>query len=227
MLEELKNCVLKANLSLSKRGLALLTWGNASGIDRESGLVAIKPSGVPYDEMTADDIVIVNPDGNVVEGKYRPSTDTPTHLWLYKAFPTVGGIAHTHSAYATAFAQAEMPIPSLGTTHADLFCGEIPCTEPLTEEEIAVDYELNTGRAISNAVRNFEAVPAALAAGHGIFTWGRTAEEAADTAAVAEEIAKIAFLTLCLKNDAGPIPDFLSDKHYFRKHGKNSYYGQN
>ncbi|MBO4217163.1 MAG: L-ribulose-5-phosphate 4-epimerase AraD [Clostridia bacterium] len=226
MLEGLKRSVLEANLALERHGLVVLTWGNASGIDCESGLAAIKPSGVPYGSMTADDIVIVNPDGNVVEGRYRPSSDLPTHLWLYKALPGIGGIVHTHSTYATAFAQAGIPIPALGTTHADVFRGDVPCTRQLTDDEITKDYELNTGRVIAETAVNYLEIPAVLVRGHGLFTWGKTPEEAAEAAVVAEESAKAAFLTLALDKDAGRIPDILIDKHYFRKHGNNAYYGQ-
>ncbi len=226
MLEGLKQSVFSANLALEKAGLVVLTWGNVSGIDRESGLVAIKPSGVPYKDMTPDGVVIVNPDGTVVEGKYRPSSDLPTHLWLYKALPGIGGIVHTHSTYATAFAQAGIPIPALGTTHADVFHGDIPCTRQLTEDEITRNYELNTGRAIAETAVSYLEIPAVLVRGHGLFTWGSTPEEAYETAVVAEESAKTAFLTLALNEDAERIPSGLLDKHYFRKHGKNAYYGQ-
>ena len=228
MLEALKEEVLRANLALRDWELVTLTWGNASGIDRESGLVVIKPSGVAYDDMKAEDMVVLDLNGNVVEGELNPSSDAPTHLELYRSFAEIGGVVHTHSVCATAFAQAHMPIFALGTTHADHFYGDIPCTPDLTDEEIADEYELNTGKVI---VREFEgrdpmAMPAVLVASHGVFTWGKNAMKAAENALVAEKTAQMAQMSLTI----GPmchIKQSLLDKHYYRKHGANAYYGQN
>ncbi|MCQ2406530.1 MAG: L-ribulose-5-phosphate 4-epimerase [Oscillospiraceae bacterium] len=228
MLEELKEQVLLANLMLPRYGLVLFTWGNASGIDREKGLVVIKPSGLSYDEMKAEDMVVLDLDGNVAEGKLRPSSDTPTHLELYKAFPELGGIVHTHSRYATAFAQAGRPISCFGTTHADYFCGEVPVTRPMRPDEINGEYEKETGRVIAEAFadKNPAYVPGVLVRSHGPFTWGRDAAEAAHNAAVLEEVAFMNFSTLMLNPEAEPVGSELLGRHFFRKHGANAYYGQ-
>lgn len=230
MLEKLKEEVFKANLELVAKGLVIYTWGNVSGIDRESGLVVIKPSGVAYDSMTADDMVVVDLEtGEKAEGIYRPSSDTPTHLALYRAFAEIGGIAHTHSANAVCFAQAGSDIPALGTTHADYFYGGIPCTRSLTEEEVVNDYELNTGRVIAEEYeeRNIKPldIPAVLTRNHGPFTFGKDAADAVYHAVVLEEVAKMAIGTLLLEKNAD-MPQYILDKHYFRKHGKDAYYGQ-
>ncbi len=227
MLEQLKEEVLKANLALRNYGLVTLTWGNASGIDRESGLVVIKPSGVEYDDMKAEDMVVLDLFGNVVEGTLNPSSDTPTHLELYRCFPEIGGVVHTHSIYATAFAQAHKDLPALGTTHADHFYGDVPCTPDMTEEEIGGDYELNTGKVI---VRTFEGknpndIPAVLVASHGVFTWGPNAKKAAENALVVEKTAEMAYLSLTVAPEK-KISQALLDRHYLRKHGANAYYGQ-
>ena len=228
MLEKLKQDVLEANLLLPKYGLITFTWGNVSGIDRESGLVVIKPSGVPYDGMTADDMVVVDLDGNVVEGKWKPSSDTPTHLVLYKAFPECGGIVHTHSRWATSFAQAGVGIAPLGTTQGDYFYGEIPCTREMTPEEIAGEYEKETGNVIVEtfAGKDSSAIPAVLVHSHGPFTWGKDAHEAVHNAAVLEEVAFMNFHALQLNPNQTRMQQELLDKHYLRKHGKNAYYGQ-
>ncbi|WP_160724407.1 L-ribulose-5-phosphate 4-epimerase [Bacillus sp. USDA818B3_A] len=230
MLENLKREVLEANLALPKHGLVTFTWGNVSGIDRESGLVVIKPSGVPYDELKIDDLVVLDLDGNIVEGTLRPSSDTPTHLALYRAFPQIGGIVHTHSPGATSWAQAGRPIPALGTTHADYFYGEIPCTRTLTQEEIERGYELETGNVI---IETFEkqgldpvAMPGILLSGHAPFSWGKNADQAVHNAVVLEEVAKMALNTFILNPQIQPIDQYLLDKHYLRKHGANAYYGQ-
>lgn len=228
MLEALKERVLQSNLKLVELGLVLFTWGNVSAIDRNSGLVAIKPSGVEYEGMRAKDIVVVNLDGVVIEGGWKPSTDLPTHLALYKAFPEVGGVVHMHSAYATAFAQAGRGIPAYGTTHADYFYGEVPCTRPLTQAEVETDYERNTGLVIAEAftARDPGAVPGCLIKNHGPFAWGKDCETAVYHAAVLEYCAKMALLTEQLNGAAAPADSYLLDKHYFRKHGANAYYGQ-
>lgn len=226
MLDELKKQVYKQNLALVQHGLVVLTWGNVSGIDRERGLVVIKPSGVPYADMVPSDLVVVDLEGNIVEGKLRPSSDTPTHLELYKAFPKIGGVVHTHSAHATAFAQAGLPIKAYGTTHADTFYGDVPCTRALTREEIEGDYEKNTGKVIVETVKGGEAIPAVLVKNHGPFIWGRTSEEAVENAIILEEVARIALFTRLLRPEAEVVEQFLLDKHYFRKHGKGAYYGQ-
>ena len=228
LLEALRTEVLEANLELVRRGLVLYTFGNASGVDRAHGLVAIKPSGVPYDRMTPADMVIVDLEGKIVEGSLRPSSDMPTHVALYNAFPTIGGVVHTHSRHATAWAQAGCEIPCYGTTHADYFHGPIPVTAQLTREEIESDYELNTGRAI---VRRFEKLdplrfPAVLVAGHAPFCWGETVTEAAHNAVGVEEIAALAWQTLTIKGNREGISDRLRDKHFLRKHGSGAYYGQ-
>ncbi|MBO4425672.1 MAG: L-ribulose-5-phosphate 4-epimerase [Clostridiales bacterium] len=231
MLEELKLAVLDANLLLPEYDLVTFTWGNVSAIDRESGLVVIKPSGVEYDEMSADDMVVVDLDGNVVEGKYKPSSDTPTHVALYKAFPEVGGIVHTHSRWATSFAQAGCGIPAYGTTHADTFYGEIPCTRKMTAEEIKGEYELETGNVIIETFRERDidpmTVPAVLVNSHGPFIWGKDAHDAAHNAVVLEEVAFMALQSKMLNPELGTMQSELLDKHYLRKHGKNAYYGQN
>lgn len=227
MLEKLKEEVLEANLDLVKQNLVIYTWGNVSGIDSERGLVVIKPSGVDYDIMKAEDMVVVDLEGNVVEGRLRPSSDTPTHLVLYKAFPQVGGIVHTHSTYATAWAQAGMGIPPLGTTHADYFHGQVPCTPDLTQEMIAGDYEAETGNIIVETFADLDPVhtPAVLVKNHGPFTWGRDAAQAVYHARVLEEVARMAQLTFSL-NPSADISKDLIDKHFLRKHGPNAYYGQ-
>ena len=216
------------NLALVKHGLVVLTWGNVSGIDRDSGLVVIKPSGVSYDNMKPEDMVVVDLNGNVVEGKYRPSSDTPTHLYLYKAFAEVGGIVHTHSTYATAWAQAGRNIPAYGTTHADAFYGSVPCARALTKEEVENEYELNTGKVIAQtfADKDHNAVSAVLVKNHGPFTWGTTPEKAVECAVELETIAKMAIETERINSKAKEVDEYLLDKHYFRKHGKNAYYGQ-
>ncbi len=228
MLESLKQQVLEANLLLPKFGLVLFTWGNVSGIDRMSGLVAIKPSGVRYETMTVEDIVIVDLDGKVVEGRLKPSSDTPTHLELYKAFPHIGGIVHTHSRWATCFAQAGLHIEATGTTHADYFCGAIPCTRLLTPAEISGDYEKETGKVIIETFCNLDpdSVPAVLCNGHGPFCWGKTPEQAVEIAVVLEEVAFIQNHALALNPELAPMQKELLDKHFLRKHGKNAYYGQ-
>ncbi len=229
MYSEIKQRVLDANLSLPTYGLVTFTWGNVSEIDRARQIIAIKPSGVAYDDMTIDDIVIVDLDGNIVEGTLNPSSDTPTHLELYKAFPSVGGIVHTHSRHATIWAQAGLDIPALGTTHADYFYGNIPCTRPLTPAEIAGDYEQNTGLVMIETLQQRQidpvAVPSALISGHAPFSWGKNADEAVHNAVVLEEVATMALGTRAL-NAGIMLQQELSDKHYFRKHGKDAYYGQ-
>lgn len=226
MLEELKKRVFEQNISLVKHGLVVLTWGNVSAKDEETGLVVIKPSGVPYNTMKVEDMVVIDLDGNIVEGNYRPSSDLPTHLYLYKKYPTLGGIVHTHSTYATAFAQSGRDIIAYGTTHADAFYGNVPCSRELTDEEINGDYEQNTGKVIAEAVTDVEAIPAMLVKNHGVFTWGSTPEKAVENAITLEEVAKMALLTEQLNSETPRIKQPLLDKHYFRKHGKNAYYGQ-
>ena len=230
MLERLKQKVLEANLLLPKYGLVTFTWGNVSAIDRESGLVVIKPSGVPYEGMTAEDMVVVDLGGKVVEGKWRPSSDTPTHVEIYKAFPSVGGVCHTHSEYATSWAQAGRDIPCYGTTHADYFYGAVPCLRCLTKEEIDEDYEGNTGKLIVSEFARLSldpaAMPAVLLKNHGPFTWGPDAGKAVDTSLELEVCAKMAFLTERINGLVDPAPQDLIDKHYLRKHGKDAYYGQ-
>jgi L-ribulose-5-phosphate 4-epimerase len=234
LLKELRTAVLDANLELVKRGLVLYTFGNASGIDRAEGLVVIKPSGVDYDELRPEHMVITDLDGKVVEGTLRPSSDLETHTLLYREFPAIGGVVHTHSEFATSFAQAGMAIPALGTTHADTFYGPVPCTAPLSDEEIGGRYVYETGMAI---VRRFAetaeraaidplGVPACLVAGHGPFAWGRNAQEAAHNAVVLEYVARMAHRTLTLKADADGVSQALLDRHYFRKHGPAASYGQ-
>ena len=226
MLEHLKQRVFEQNLALVKHGFVTLTWGNVSAIDRATGLVVIKPSGVDYSTMKAEDMVVVDLNGKVVEGKYRPSSDTSTHLELYKAFPEIGGVVHTHSTYATAWAQAGRSITAYGTTHADAFYGDVPCTRALTKEEIEGDYELSTGKVIVETVKDYNAIPAILVKNHGPFTWGATPERAVENAVTLEEVAKMATLTEKLNSNTARVDQSLLDKHYFRKHGKNAYYGQ-
>ncbi len=228
LLKTLREEVLDANLELVRRGLVLYTFGNASGIDRGSGLVAIKPSGVPYEELTPAHIVICDFAGAVVDGTLRPSSDVATHLQLYKHFPGIGGVAHTHSEFATAWAQAETPIPCLGTTHADSFHGPVPVTERLREREIAGDYELETGAAICRTFSKLDphAIPAVLVAGHAPFCWGATAAEAAHNAVILEFVARMACHTLSINAESRPLGRELHDKHFLRKHGRNAYYGQ-
>ena len=229
MLEALKELVWKANLALPKHGLVTFTWGNVSGIDREQGLVVIKPSGVEYDGMTAEDMVVVDLQGNVVEGKWKPSSDTPTHLALYRAFPAVGGIVHTHSRWATSWAQAGRGIPAYGTTHGDYFYGEIPCTRKMTPDEIAGAYELETGNVIVEtfAEQSPADIPAVLVHSHGPFVWGTDPMNAVHNAVVLEELAFMAFHTEALAPGKETMQRELLDKHYLRKHGANAYYGQN
>ena len=230
MLEELKKKVYEANILLPKYGLVTFTWGNVSAIDRESGLFVIKPSGVEYDTMTPDDMVVMDLEGNKVEGKLNPSSDTPTHLEIYKAFKEVGGVVHTHSSYATSWAQAGRSSPCYGTTHADYFYGEIPCVRCLNKDEIESAYEENTGHLIVNEFERMGkdpvAVPAVLCKNHGVFTWGKDAHEAVHNAVVTEEVAKMAFRCELINPEVKPAPQELQDKHYYRKHGANAYYGQ-
>lgn len=228
MLESLKQRVWEANLLLPKFGLVTFTWGNVSGIDRECGYVVIKPSGVSYEGMTAEDMVIVDLEGNLVEGKLKPSSDTPTHLELYRAFPHIGGVVHTHSRWATSFAQAGRSIEPIGTTHADYFYGPVPCTRLLTPDEIAGDYEKETGRVIVETFQNLDPdeTPAVLFHSHGPFCWGKSPEKAVETAVVLEEVAFMQYHSFALNLDLPPMQKELLDKHYLRKHGKNAYYGQ-
>ncbi|MCR4728600.1 MAG: L-ribulose-5-phosphate 4-epimerase [Lachnospiraceae bacterium] len=229
MLEQLKKEVYEANMLLPKYGLVTFTWGNVSGIDREKGLFVIKPSGVEYDKLTPEDMVVMDLDGNRVEGKYKPSSDTPTHLELYRAFENIGGIVHTHSSYATSWAQSGRNIPCYGTTHADYIYGDVPCLRCLTKREIDEAYETNTGLLIVDYFKNkdYTAVPAVLCKNHGPFTWGKDAHEAVHNAVVLEEVAKMAFRTELINAQVRPAPQELQDKHYYRKHGKDAYYGQN
>ncbi len=228
MLESLRQQVLEANLLLPEYGLVTFTWGNVSGIDRSRGLVVIKPSGVKYEALTAEDMVVLDLDGKIVEGKLNPSSDTMTHLELYKAFPNIGGIVHTHSSWATSFAQAGMPIEATGTTHADYFYGTIPCTRLMTAAEIAGNYEKETGKVIVETFGPLDpdAVPAVLCQNHGPFCWGKTPEKAVETAVVLEEVAFMQYHALQLNSDLQPMQQELLDKHFLRKHGKNAYYGQ-
>ena len=230
MLKKLKHAVYEANMELPHRGLVTYTWGNVSGIDRERGLVVIKPSGVSYDELTPDDLVVLDLDGKVVDGKLNPSSDTKTHLELYKAFPEIGGIVHTHSPYAVGWAQAGRDIPAYGTTHADYFYGPVPCCRSLTEQEVEEDYERNTGLVIVETFRQRELdpvhVPGAICRNHGPFTWGKDAAQAVYHAVVLEEVAKMAVYTTQIAPDAQLAPQYVLDKHFLRKHGPNAYYGQ-
>ena len=232
MLEELKEKVCKANLDLVKHGLVIFTWGNVSAIDRESGLVVIKPSGVSYDNMKPSDMVVVDLDGKVVEGDLNPSSDTPTHVVLYKAFPEIGGVVHTHSTYATAWAQAGQDIPNIGTTHADYFHTDIPCTRDMKKEEVNGEYEKETGNVIVERFKNLAPMdtPGVLVRNHGPFSWGKDANDAVHNAVVMEQCAKMAFVSLSVyhhnESETIPMNKYLIEKHYSRKHGPNAYYGQ-
>ncbi len=230
MLKELRQAVYMANMELPRRGLVTYTWGNVSGIDRERGLVVIKPSGVEYDDLTPEQLVVLNLRGEVVEGTLNPSSDTRTHLELYKAFPALGGIVHTHSPYAVGWAQAGEDIPAYGTTHADYFYGPIPCARHLTQEELDEDYEKNTGKVIVDTFRARDIdpvhVPGVICFSHGPFTWGKDPAQAVYHAVVLEEVAKMALLTRMVRPDAAPAPQHVLDKHFMRKHGPNAYYGQ-
>lgn len=230
MLEQLKQEVYEANMLLPKYHLVTFTWGNVSGIDREKGLFVIKPSGVDYDKLTPDSMVVVNLEGEVVEGDYRPSSDTPTHVVLYNRFQEVGGVVHTHSPWATSWAQAGRGIPCYGTTHADYLYGQVPCVRTLTKEEIETAYEKNTGVLIADEFErlavDYIATPAVLCKNHGPFTWGKDAKEAVHNAVVLEEVAKMAARCEQIDPKVNPAPQELQDKHYYRKHGKNAYYGQ-
>lgn len=228
MLEDLKRRVLEANLELVRKNLVIYTWGNVSGIDRESGLVVIKPSGVDYDELKVEDMVVVDIQGKVIEGHFKPSSDTPTHLVLYRAFKEIGGVVHTHSEWATSFAQAGLSVPAFGTTHADYFYGEIPCTRAMTEGEIKGEYEKETGNVIVETFKNINPlfIPGVLVNGHGPFSWGKDCDEAVYNSVVMEQVSKIAFNTINLKGNRNPMDQVLLDKHFLRKHGKNAYYGQ-
>lgn len=228
MLEQLKQEVWQANLDLPKYGLVTFTWGNVSAIDRDKGLFVIKPSGVPYENLKPEHMVVMDMNGNKVEGDYNPSSDTPTHLELYKAFPECGGIVHTHSSWATSFAQAIRPIPAFGTTHADYFYGEIPVTRLMTKEEIMNDYEKNTGKVIIETFKDKDpaAIPGVLVANHGPFAWGTDAKNAVHNAVVLDEVAKMAYRSMVLSPQLPPISQNILDKHYLRKHGANAYYGQ-
>jgi len=228
MHEQLKEAVCRANLELVRHGLVVFTWGNVSGIDRDAGVVAIKPSGVDYDNLTPDKIVLLDLDGNVLEGDLNPSSDTPTHLELYRSFGQIGGICHTHSKYATMWAQAQREIPCFGTTHADYYFGPVPVTDAMTADEIQSDYEFNTGKVIVRRFKDLDpmAVPAVLVANHGPFTWGRDAAQCVESAVVLEQVAEMALGTIQVNTKQRAISQALLDKHYLRKHGKNAYYGQ-
>ncbi len=227
MLEELRESVCKANLDLVHHGLVIFTWGNVSGIDRDRGLVVIKPGGVSYEGMRPGDMVVIDLHGNRVEGDIKPSSDTPTHIFLYQQFPEIGGVVHTHSTWATSWAQARRPIPAYGTTHADYFYGEIPCTRALTKEEVEDQYELNTGMVIAETFKDLDpmAVPGVLVSQHGPFAWGRDEQDAVHNARVMDEVARMAFYNEALGNKS-PVNPYLLEKHYGRKHGKDAYYGQ-
>jgi L-ribulose-5-phosphate 4-epimerase len=229
MIEQLKKDVLQANIDLVTHGLVTLTWGNVSGIDRSKGFVVIKPSGVAYASLKPGDMVVIDMNGTLVEGNLNPSSDTPTHLELYKAFPDIGGIAHSHSEYATIYAQACREIPCFGTTHADLFNGAVPVTRFLTKDEVNTDYEQNTGKVIIERFKNLDhaAVPGVLVAGHAPFTWGSTPSEAVTNNLILERIAKMALFSEQLNPELKPLPDYLLKKHFQRKHGPDAYYGQN
>lgn len=227
-MQQLKQQVLAANLDLPRYGLVTFTWGNVSAIDRARGLVAIKPSGVSYDALKADDIVIVDLQGDVMEGTLRPSSDTATHLALYRRYPSLGGVVHTHSTHATAWAQAGLAIPALGTTHADYFLGDIPCTRALTEQEVQGEYELNTGRVIIETLKEGEPLhtPGVVVYQHGPFAWGKDAHDAVHNAVVMEEVARMAWIARSINPGLKPIDGYLMDKHFMRKHGAHAYYGQ-
>ncbi|PCG19388.1 L-ribulose-5-phosphate 4-epimerase [Brachyspira sp. G79] len=231
MLDELKKIVFDGNIELVRRNLVIYTWGNVSGIDRESGLFAIKPSGVDYDTMKFDDMVVLDLEGNKKEGKYKPSSDTATHIELYKAFPEIGAVVHTHSSYAASWAQARKDIKAFGTTHADYFYGDIPCARALTKKEIESDYEKNTGLVIIETLKerkiNPMDIPGIILSSHGPFAWGKDVHNAVHNAVVLEEVAKMAYRTIQINPEITRVEQYLLDKHYFRKHGKNSYYGQN
>ena len=229
MLEKLKEEVFKANIELVKQGLVIYTWGNVSGIDREKGFIVIKPSGVDYDTMKAEDMVVVDLYGNIVEGNLKPSSDTPTHVELYKNFNNIKGIVHTHSTWATQWAQSGRSIPAYGTTHADYFYGEIPCTRQLTTKEVEEGYEKNTGKVIVETFENIDenAIPGVLCREHGPFTWGTSPANAVHNAKVLDQVAKMAYFTEQINPNKEPIAQYLLDKHYLRKHGKDAYYGQN
>lgn len=228
MFENLKIDVCEANLELKRNNLIIYSWGNVSGIDRDKGIVAIKPSGVSYDTLCPDDIVLLDLEGTVVEGKLRPSSDTPTHLELYRNYPNIGGVCHTHSLHATIWAQACRPIPCFGTTHADYYYGSIPVTGLMTDDQIATDYELNTGKVIVETFSTLDPdqMPAVLVANHGPFTWGPTPTKSVESAVVLEQVAEMALKTSILNPELPAISQTLLDKHYLRKHGKNAYYGQ-
>lgn len=227
-MQQLKQQVFDANMALPHYGLVTFTWGNVSAIDRERGLVVIKPSGVPYETMQAEDMVVVDLQGNIVEGRYRPSSDTPTHLELYRRYPHLGGIVHTHSTHATAWAQAGLSIPALGTTHADYFFGDIPCTRALTAAEVAGEYELNTGKVIVETLGDTNPLhtPGIVVYQHGQFSWGKDAVDAVHNAVVMEEVAKMAWIACGINPRLRHIDGYLMDKHFSRKHGPNAYYGQ-
>lgn len=228
MLEQLKKEVYRANMELQEKGMVIYTWGNVSGIDREKGLVVIKPSGVSYEDMKESDMVVVDLDGNVVEGTYKPSSDTATHLVLYKTYKDIGGVVHTHSTWAVTFAQAGLAIPAFGTTHADYFFGDIPCTRDLTREEIEEAYELNTGNVIIETIGNKNPIeiPGIVVKNHGPFAWGKNAADAVYNGVVLDKVAEMAYKTMTLNPSAAKVPQHLLDKHYYRKHGANAYYGQ-
>lgn len=226
MLEDIKELVYQANMELYKSKLVIFTWGNVSA--KFGDYIIIKPSGIKYEIMQPDDMVVLDLDGNIVEGKYNPSSDTPTHIELYKNFPKIGGICHTHSNYATSFAQSGKPIECFGTTHADYFYGDVPCTRELSKEETENEYEKNTGKVIVETFlnKNYEQIPGVLVKGHGVFTWGKDANESVHNSIVLEEIAKMNFQTILLNPNDNKLPQYTLDKHYYRKHGKNAYYGQ-
>jgi len=229
-LRELKEIVYMANMELYDRGLVIHTFGNVSGIDRDQGIIAIKPSGIDYSELSPENIVLVTLDGEIVESELNPSIDTPTHIELYRAFPEIGGVVHTHSRYATSWAQANKTVPCFGTTHADYFFGEIPCTRLLTEEEVRENYEANTGKLIAETFRensiDYGKMRAVLVGGHGPFTWGKDPEEAVFLSSMLEEVSYTAYMSLLINPELQPIPRFLLEKHYLRKHGVHAYYGQ-
>lgn len=228
MLEALKMSVLKANQNLPKHQLVVLTWGNVSGIDREKNLIVIKPSGVSYEDLTIEDLPVLDLDGNQIEGRLKPSSDTKTHLMLYKAFPGIGGIVHTHSPWSTIWAQSGLNVPALGTTHADYFNGDIPCTRKMSASEVKNDYEANTGKVIIETFKGHDPMemPGVLVYNHGPFCWGKTPEKAVEHALVMEEVSKMAYHTLSLNPSTGAIDSLLLHKHFYRKHGDGSYYGQ-